>query len=89
MLRIQKERQDSSFFPSIREYVQKYALTPQRLRRIKKDCLILHPGPVNWDIEISSSLKEALHPLILRQAENGLAVRMAVLYLIGTRKREL
>jgi len=49
----------------------------------------MHPGPVNWDIEISSSLKEKVHPLILKQVENGLAVRMAVLYLVGTKKRKI
>ena len=89
MLRVQKERQSSSFFPSLREYVEKFSLTPQRLLQAKKDCLVMHPGPVNWDIEISSALKERVHPLILKQAENGLAVRMAVLYLVGTRNREL
>jgi aspartate carbamoyltransferase catalytic subunit len=89
MLRIQKERQSSSFFPTIREYIDRFSLTPGRLNRAKKNCLIMHPGPVNWDVEISSSLKEKVHPLILKQAENGLAVRMAVLYLVGTRKKEL
>ncbi|UCD15685.1 MAG: aspartate carbamoyltransferase catalytic subunit [Candidatus Omnitrophota bacterium] len=87
MLRIQKERQSSSFFPTIREYVDKFSLTPQRLAKTKKNCMVLHPGPVNWDIEISSSLKEKVHPLILKQVENGLAIRMAVLYLVGTKKR--
>lgn len=89
MLRIQKERQSFSFFPTLREYVDKFSLTPQRLKKAKKNCLILHPGPVNWDIEISSSLKERVYPLILKQVENGLAVRMAVLYLVGTKKREI
>lgn len=89
MLRIQKERQVSSFFPSLREYIEKFALTPERLKRAKKNVLVMHPGPVNWDIEISSSLKEKVHPLILKQAENGLAVRMAVLYLVGTKKRKI
>lgn len=88
MLRLQKERQTSSFFPTIREYVDRFALTPERVRRAKKDVLIMHPGPINWDIEISSSLKERVHPLILKQVENGLAIRMAALYLVGTRKRE-
>ncbi len=88
MLRIQKERQVHSFFPSIREYVENFSLNASRLKNIKKDCLILHPGPINWDVEISSCLKERLHPLILKQVENGLAIRMAVLYLVGTRKRE-
>lgn len=89
MLRIQKERQGSSFFPSLREYVDRFALTPERFKKAKKNCLIMHPGPVNWGIEISSGLKAQVHPLILKQAENGLAVRMAVLYLVGTRKRQI
>jgi aspartate carbamoyltransferase catalytic subunit len=89
MLRIQKERQDTFFFPSVREYTERFALTPQRLKKARKVALVMHPGPVNWDIEISSALKEKVHPLILKQAENGLAIRMAVLYLAGTRKRQL
>jgi len=88
MLRIQRERQSGMFFPSIREYVEKFSLTPARIKKAKSNCLILHPGPINWDIEISSTLKERLHPLILRQVENGLAIRMAVLYLIGTQKKD-
>jgi len=89
MLRVQKERQEHSYFPSLREYTDKFSLTPERIKRAKKDCLIMHPGPVNWDVEISSSLKEMVHPLILKQVENGLAVRMAALYLVGTEKKEL
>jgi len=73
----------------MRDYVERFGLTPVRLKKAKKDCLVMHPGPVNWDIEISSSLKERVHPLILKQAENGLAIRMAVLYLVGTKKRKI
>jgi len=89
MLRVQKERQGAAFFPTLREYVDRFSLTPQRLKKAKKDSLVMHPGPVNWDVEISSSLKEKVHPLILKQAENGLAIRMAALYLVGTKKREI
>jgi aspartate carbamoyltransferase catalytic subunit len=88
MLRIQRERQDLSFFPTIREYVERFSLTPQRLKNAKKDCIILHPGPINWDVEINSALKDKLHPLILRQVENGLAVRMASLYLVGAQRKQ-
>lgn len=88
MLRIQTERQQSSYFPSLHEYVERFALTPERLKRTQQQCVILHPGPVNWDAEISSQLKERVHPLILRQVENGLAIRMAMLYLIGMHKEE-
>lgn len=86
MLRIQRERQKALFFPSLREYVDSFSLNLARFKKAKEDALIMHPGPVNWDIEISSVLKERVHPLILRQAENGLAIRMAVLYLVGTVK---
>jgi aspartate carbamoyltransferase catalytic subunit len=89
MLRVQKERQSSSFFPTLREYAHLFALTPERMKKAKKNVIVLHPSPVNWDEEISSSLKEKLHPLILKQAENGLAIRMAALFLVGTRKRTL
>jgi len=89
MLRIQQERQKLSFFPTLREYVDNFSLTQQRLKKANKECLVMHPGPINWDIEISSSLKDKLHPLILKQVENGLAIRMAVLYLIGTKKKDL
>lgn len=89
MLRIQRERQNSSFFPTTREYVNRFAMTEERLKKAKKDCMLLHPGPINWDMEISSSLKEKVHPLILKQVENGLAVRMATLYLIGTQGKDL
>lgn len=89
MLRIQKERQNCLFFSTLREYVEHFSLTPERYLKAKKKCIVLHPGPINWDVDISSSLKEELHPLILKQAENGLAVRMAVLYLVGTRKKKL
>jgi len=87
MLRIQKERQGGLFLPTIREYVRDFAMTEERFSKLKKDCLILHPGPINWDVEIVSSLKHKVHPRILQQAENGLAVRMATLYLVGTKQK--
>ncbi len=82
MLRMQFERQRAFFVPSLREYRELYSLDKYRLSKMKKDVLILHPGPVNWDIEIHSELKSKLHSLILEQVENGLAVRMALLYLL-------
>lgn len=87
MLRIQKERQKECFISSIREYRELFSLSSERLRLLKEKTLIMHPGPVNWDIEISSEIKERLHSLILEQVTNGLAVRMAVLYLIATGER--
>ncbi|MFH1504819.1 MAG: aspartate carbamoyltransferase catalytic subunit [Candidatus Omnitrophota bacterium] len=83
MLRIQKERSGSLFSSGLREYIERFSLTSQRYKRIKKGCLVMHPGPVNWDIEIDSALKAKVHPLILKQVENGLAVRMAALYSVG------
>ena len=85
MLRLQSERQEKGFIPSVREYVQFYSLTEERFLRKKKGALIMHPGPVNWDIEIASSLKREIHPLILEQVNNGLCVRMALLYLLSGR----
>lgn len=88
MLRIQKERQATHFFPSLREYVRYFSLNDTTAKALGKNTLVLHPGPVNWDTEISSSLKERLSPLILDQVTNGLAVRMAVLYLLSLRKEQ-
>ena len=82
MLRLQNERQSEKLIPSLREYCQNFALTPQILKAARSQALIMHPGPVNWDVEIASSLKERIMPSILKQASNGLAVRMAVLYLL-------
>ncbi len=82
-LRMQRERQNRGFIASLREYVDLYSLTPSRFRKVKSSALIMHPGPVNWDIEISSSVKPQVHPLILEQVNNGLCVRMALLYLIS------
>ncbi|RLI15011.1 hypothetical protein DRO49_05735 [Candidatus Bathyarchaeota archaeon] len=86
MLRIQKERQKESYFPSLKEYRENFSLNQEKVKLLKRDALILHPGPVNWDIEIASSLKEKVSSLILEQVNNGLAVRMAVLYLLSERK---
>jgi aspartate carbamoyltransferase catalytic subunit len=88
MLRIQRERQQDVYFPSQEEYNRYFALTKESARFLKKNALVLHPGPVNWDAEIDSSLKERVFPLILEQVTNGLAVRMSVLYLLGGNKGE-
>lgn len=81
MLRIQKERITSSVFPSVREYVQLFGMTRERLARCKPDVLIMHPGPVNRGIELAADVADGPHSSILRQVTNGLAVRMAVLFL--------
>jgi aspartate carbamoyltransferase catalytic subunit len=82
MLRIQLERMNGGFFPSLREYHQRFGLTEERVRRAKKDVLILHPGPMNRGVEISSEVADGPFSVILDQVTNGVAVRMAVLYLL-------
>lgn len=81
MLRIQKERITSSVFPSMREYVKLFGLDRERLARCKPDVLIMHPGPVNRGIELAADVADGPQSTILRQVTNGLAVRMAVLFL--------
>jgi len=89
MLRIQLERQAKNFFPSVREYRNLYSLTAQRFRRAKKNAIIMHPGPINRGVEISTDMADCAKSVILKQVENGIAVRMAVLYLLlGGKERE-
>jgi aspartate carbamoyltransferase catalytic subunit len=83
ILRIQRERQDSAFFPSLREYAVHYGLHPEHLKRTAPDAIVLHPGPINRGIEISSEIADGSRSLILDQVTNGIAVRMAVLYLLA------
>jgi len=84
MLRIQLERQDIHYFPSLREYSMQYGLTRQLLDELgKKDIIIMHPGPINRGVEITSDLADSEYSIILNQVENGVAVRMAVLYLLA------
>jgi aspartate carbamoyltransferase catalytic subunit len=81
MLRIQKERMSESGFPSVREYVQLFGMNQERLRKCRPDVLIMHPGPVNRGIELAADVADGPSSSILRQVTNGLAVRMAVLFL--------
>jgi len=81
ILRIQRERQDSAYFPTLREYAIHYGLTNERLKLAKEDAIVLHPGPMNRGIEISSDVADSSRSLILDQVKYGVAVRMAVLYL--------
>lgn len=83
VLRIQRERQDKNYFPSIREYSHRFGLTAARVARAKKDLLILHPGPMNRGIEIESCVADSANALINEQVTNGVAVRMAVLFLLS------
>ena len=84
MLRVQNERMDYSYFPSTREYVMQYGLTMERLNRLDHTPLIMHPGPINRGVELSSELADSKHAIILDQVENGVAIRMAVLYLLAS-----
>ena len=81
ILRIQRERQDSAYFPTLREYAIHYGLTNERLELAKRDAIVLHPGPMNRGIEIASDVADSSRSLILDQVKYGVAVRMAVLYL--------
>ncbi|HZW40085.1 MAG TPA: aspartate carbamoyltransferase catalytic subunit [Ignavibacteriaceae bacterium] len=84
ILRIQLERKAREYFPSIREYHQYFGITRERLEKNGKDVVILHPGPINRGVEISSEVADGSSQIILDQVTNGVAVRMAVLYLLGT-----
>jgi aspartate carbamoyltransferase catalytic subunit len=83
MLRVQFERIQSSQFPTVREFTGMYGLTWDRFQRCKKDVFVMHPGPMNRGIEISSDIADGPQSGILTQVTNGLAVRMAVLYLVS------
>ncbi len=82
-LRLQLERQQSGLLPSIREYARLYQLTETRLAKARADVIVLHPGPVNEDIEISSAVAHGPQSVINEQVTNGVAVRMALLYLLA------
>jgi aspartate carbamoyltransferase catalytic subunit len=83
LLRIQHERQQRSFFPSVGEYVSLFGLNMTRFQRCKPNVLIMHPGPINRGVEIASELADGVNSTVLDQVQNGLAVRMAVLHLLG------
>jgi aspartate carbamoyltransferase catalytic subunit len=87
MLRIQLERQDVGFFPSLREYTMMFGLNKQILDSLDKEIVIMHPGPINRGVEITSDVADSNHSIILDQVENGVAVRMAVLYLLAAQQK--
>ena len=84
VLRIQLERKAREYFPSIREYAKYFGITEERLEKNGKDIIIMHPGPINRGVELSSGVADGLNQIILKQVTNGVAIRMAVLYLLGT-----
>ena len=83
MLRIQLERMRGNFFPSLREYFSLFGLTRERLSLAKDDAIVMHPGPLNRGVEIASDVADGPNSVILEQVSNGVAVRMAVLYLLA------
>ena len=82
LLRIQLERQDDKYFPSLREYSLQYGLNQEILEQVNKDIIIMHPGPINIGVEITSQVADSNSSVILNQVENGVAIRMAILYLL-------
>ncbi len=85
VLRIQLERQDIKYFPSLREYAIYFGITPGMLEKLDKEIIIMHPGPINRGVEITSEVADGRHSIILEQVENGVAVRMAILYLLANK----
>jgi len=85
MLRIQNERMSETYFPSIREYVQQYGLTKDILDSIDRKIIVMHPGPINRGVEITSEVADSEQAIILDQVENGVAIRMAVMYLLASK----
>ena len=85
MLRVQNERMDVNYFPSTREYTQQYGLDKTLLDSLKKEIIIMHPGPINRGVEITSDVADSKQSVILNQVENGVAIRMAVIYLLASK----
>ena len=85
VLRVQKERMEKSYFPNNREYSMLFGLDINKINNIKKDILILHPGPINRGVEITSEIVESNNSIILDQVENGVAIRMAIIYLLASK----
>ena len=85
MLRIQLERQEIKYFPSIREYTMQYGLTKEILDSLDKEIVVMHPGPINRGVEITSDVADSKQSIILNQVENGVAIRMAVIYLLASK----
>jgi aspartate carbamoyltransferase catalytic subunit len=85
MLRIQLERQEIRFFPSLREYTMQFGLTKEILDSLSKEIVVMHPGPINRGVEISSEVADSSQSIILNQVENGVAIRMAVIYLLAAK----
>lgn len=85
MLRVQNERMSMSYFPSTREYAQQYGLTSEHLNQLDKKIVVMHPGPINRGVEITSDVADSPQAIILDQVQNGVAIRMAVIYLLAAK----
>lgn len=85
MLRVQNERMDLNYFPSTREYIQQYGVDKKLLESLSKEIIIMHPGPINRGVEITSDVADSKQSVILDQVENGVAIRMAVIYLLASK----
>ncbi len=88
MLRVQNERMDISYFPSTREYVKQFGLNKKLLDSLNKEIVVMHPGPINRGVEITSDVADSEHAIILDQVQNGVAVRMAVIYLLASKIKQ-
>ncbi len=88
MLRVQNERMEISYFPSTREYTQQFGVTKQILDALDKEIVIMHPGPINRGVEITSEVADSDQAIILDQVENGVAVRMAIIYLLASKIKQ-
>ncbi len=88
MLRVQNERLDINYFPSTREYAQQYGVTKELLNSLNKEVVIMHPGPINRGVEITSDVADSDQSVILNQVENGVAIRMAVIYLLASKIKQ-
>ncbi|MFT5055622.1 MAG: aspartate carbamoyltransferase catalytic subunit [Pseudoalteromonas distincta] len=88
MLRIQLERQEDKYFPSLREYSLQYGVTLPMLKSLKKEIVLMHPGPINRGVEITTEVADSDQSIILNQVENGVAIRMAVLYLLASKNKD-
>jgi len=85
MLRIQLERQEIKYFPSLREYSMQFGLNKEILDSLPKEIIVMHPGPINRGVEITSDVADSKQSIILQQVENGVAIRMAVIYLLASK----
>ncbi len=88
MLRVQNERMEISYFPSTREYIKQFGLNKKILDSLNKEIVIMHPGPINRGVEITSDVADSDHAIILDQVQNGVAIRMAVIYLLAARIKQ-